>query len=271
MIISTIISLVCFIIVVLEFFIIYKFLKSCINVACTVTSSEKVEERVDGYLVSEYWNTTVSYNINGNEKTDNLKTSTFCPKGQTIYCYYAPKKDNLFRKRDFKKQIHSSTYVVISIGTLFMVLNLIFNLVSIDNILKINISIALLTFLIVSFLGMGIGWVLYSVFAIKNTQKNRVVVTKAVISDITRSTAKNKENKTYTYYPIYTYNFQGEKHEVKSRIGRKTSPKKGSNVKILVDKKKGGPVEYKDIGKSMLLGITFIVLGITTLLVLILM
>lgn len=268
MVISTIIASVCLIIVVFEFFIIYKFLKSCINIACKVTSSEKAEERVDGYLVKEYWNTTVSYQIEGKEKTATLKTSFFCPKGQTLYCYYSPKKDFLFRKKDFKKQINSSSYVVISIGILFMVLNLIFNLAGIDEIVEINISIALSVILIVSFLGIGIGWVLYSSFAIKNTRKNNVIVTKAVVKDVIRKTSKNKDIHSYTYYTIYSYEFHGENHEVKSKIGRNIPPKKGSHVKILVNKKKGGPVEYNDIGKSMILGISFIMLGILILLIL---
>lgn len=259
MIISTIITVVCFIAVVWELFSMYKLFKSCSTVRCSVVSSKKIQERRDGFLTDEYWKTNVTFTHKDIEKSTTLKTSTYCQKGQILGCYYYPKKDIIFRKRDLKKQIKSSSVIITTTGALFLFLNLIFRLSTISRMFVKNIVSILSVLLIIVFLILGVGYVLYSINALKNTSVKNVTKTKAKIVDVVRVSKRHKENETFSYYPIYSYTFNNENHETKSKLKFSEPPKKGSTVTILVDNKKAGPVEYNDVLNSLIMGICFII------------
>jgi len=260
MIISTIIVTICFILVVFEVYSIYKLFKSCCTVKCTVIFSKKVTERHDGFLTDEYWNTDIIFNYNSQERHSTLKTSTYCQKGQILACYYNPKNDIIFRKRDIKKYIKNSSIAITSIGILFMVLDCIFSLTlaGISKLVLNNLTSIFSVLFIIFFLAFGIGYVVYALNAIKNTSKNRVTVIEAEITDIVRKSKKHHEKEQFTYYPIYSYNFKGEFHETRSKLKRFLPPKKGSKVLIAIDNRKAGPVEYNDVLNSLVMGICFI-------------
>ena len=259
MIISTIINVVCFITVVWELFSMYKIFKSCATVKCSVVSSKKIQERHDGFLTDEYWKTNVTFTYKDIEKRATLKTSTYCQKGQILGCYYYPEKDIIFRKRDLKKQIKSSSVIITTIGALFLFLNIIFRLSTISRMFVKNIISILSVLLIIAFLSLGIGYVLYSINALKKTSMKNVMEIKAKIIDVVRVSKRHKENQQFFYYPIYSYKFNCENHETKSKLKHSEPPKKGSTVTILVDRKKAGPVEYNDIVNSLIMGICFII------------
>lgn len=259
MIISTIITVVCFIAVVWEIFSMYKLFKSCSIVKCSVVSSKKIKERHDGFLTDEYWKTNVTFTHENIEKSAILKTSTYCQQGQILGCYYYPQKDIIFRKRDLKKQINSSSVIIATTGALFLFLNLVFRLSTISRMFMKNIVSILSVLLIIAFLSMGIGYILYSVTAFKNTSEKKVTKTKAKIVDVVRISKRHKENQTFSYYPIYSYTFNNENHETRSKLKRSEPPKTGSTVTILVDNKKAGPVEYNDVVNSLIMGICFII------------
>ena len=259
MITSTIITLVCFIAVVWELFSMYKLFKSCSTVKCSVVSSKKIQERRDGFLTDEYWKTNVTFTHKNTEKSAILKTSTYCQQGQILGCYYYPKDDVIFRKRDLKKKIKSSSVIITTTGALFLLLNFIFTLSTISRIFIKNIVSILSVLLIIAFLGLGAGYIIYSVTAFKNTSDKKVTKTKAKIVDVVRVSKRHKENEKFSYYPIYSYMFNNENHETRSKLKYSEPPKIGSIVTILVDNKKAGPVEYNDVMNSLIMGICFII------------
>ena len=259
MITSTIITVVCFITVVWELFSMYKLFKSCSTVKCSVVSSKKIQERRDGFLIDEYWKTHVIFTHENTEKCATLKTSTYCQQGQILGCYYYPKKDIIFRKRDLKKQIKSSSVIITTIGALFLFLNLIFRLSTISRMFVKNIAGILSVLLIIAFFSLGIGYIIYSINAIKKTSEKKVTKINAQIVDIVRVSKRHKENERFSYYPIYSYKFNNECHETRSKLKHSEPPDRGSKVTILVDKKKAGPVEYNDVANSLIMGICFII------------
>lgn len=259
MITSTVIVTICFIAVVFEIYSMYKLFKSCCKVKCSVVSSKKATERRDGFLTDEYWKTEVTFTHQNTDKRATLKTSTYCQKGQILGCYYNPKEDIIFRKRDLKKQIKNSSIIITVVGILFMVLNFLFSLSLISRIVIRNITSILSILLISFFIIVGIGYIIYSINARKNTSKKKVTTTEAKIVDIVRKSKKHNGNVQFTYYPIYSYTFDGEPHETKSKLKHTMPPKKGSIVTILVDNKKAGPVEYNDVLNSLIMGICFII------------
>lgn len=271
MIISTVISVICFIAVVFESFVILKFRKSCVSVSCKVIESNKEQLRENGCIVSEYWNTGVEFEYKGSKRSAVIITSTFCPTGQILKCFYHAGENLIFRHRDFRKQLSSSSLIVLSVGILFIVLNLLFHAVSVSELILKNIA-AILSFIIAaSLVIIGISKIVYSVSAIKQTKKNCVEEVKATVSDVIRKTTRYNEISSYTYYPIYKYNFRSAEHEVESKVARKTPPKIGSKIKILVNIKKGGPIEYEDVGQSMAMGISLLTVAFTILGVMIFM
>lgn len=261
MIILTVLTVCCFIAVGVEMFKIYRFFAASLTVDCRVTSSEKKELREDGYLVKSFWLTSVSFEYNGTVKESSLETSTFCHNGQSIKCCYNPDVEQLFRKRDFKKYIRSTSPVFFSIGIMLLVLNFILTSFNIDNISKINIAKFFTGILTFSFTLLGTGSIVTALIAIRNSSKKQVEHIKCCICDIVRKTSRHKENKSYTYYPIYKYTYKGEEHVVQSKIGNRTPPKKNSIVIVPVSRKKGGPVEYKDTAKTFIMGIVFLILN----------
>lgn len=265
MIISTLIAVACFIIVVFEFLSMYNTFRKCIKIKCCVESSEKAREREDGFLIDEYWKTEVSFEYDNQTRNVVLKTSTYCQKGQIIECYYYPKKDLVFRKRDLRKQFKSSALVVTPVGILFLFLNFLFQMTNLSYLVIKNIATIISVIITAIYSIIGIWYVVYSVSAIKNTSKKRVTKTNAKVVDIIRKTRKHKEHVQFTYYPVYSYVFKGEAHETQSKLKHSVPPKKGSTVTILVNNKKGGPAEYNDVANSMIMGLCFI--GIAVILV----
>lgn len=261
MIISTFIAVVCFIVVVFEFLSMYNTFKKCVKIKCRVASSEKTRERENGFLTDEYWKTEVNFEYGGKTRKVVLKTSTYCQKGQIIECYYYPFKDLVFRKRDLKNLIRSSSLVVTSVGILFLFLNFLFRIANVSSLVIKNIASILSVIITVLYSVIGIWYIAYSANAIKNTSKKRVTQTSAKIVDVIRKSKRHKENEQFAYYPIYRYTFKGESHETQSKLKRTVPPKKGSTVSILIDNKKGGPVEYNDVANSMVMGICFIIIA----------
>ena len=84
MIISTLILTVCILVVLFELLSMLMIFRSCRNIRCTAVSSEKICEREDGYLIREYWNTGVTFELDGTTRSASLETSTFCQKGQVL-------------------------------------------------------------------------------------------------------------------------------------------------------------------------------------------
>ena len=257
MIISTLIALVCFIVVIAELLSMYQTFKSCCKVKCSVISSRKIQERKDGFLTDEYFKTKVDFTYRNLQKSTSLKTSTYCQKGQILACYYYPNKDIIFRKRDLKNQFKKSSLVVTTTGILFMFLNILFRLTVLSRLFKHLVGV-LSVLLIAAFLGFGVGFISYSVYALKRTSKANVTKIEAQIVDVIRKSKKHNENEQFTYYPIYRYTFKGIEHETKSKLKHNKSPVIGSCAAILVDNKKAGPVEYNDVKNSMILGFCFI-------------
>ncbi len=261
MIISTIIALICFVAVVFECLFMYNTFRKCKKVNCKVISSEKKQKRENGYLVEEYWNTDVTFRYKSEEKLFTLKTSTYCVKGQSLNCYYFPEKDIVFRKRDMKKKLTSSSLVVTSVGILFLLLNFLFQMTGVSRLIIKNIVEILAAVISAVYLLMGTWHVGYSLNAIRKTSKSRIIITEAKIVDVIMKSRRYNENIRNTYYPVYHYYFNGESHETQSKLKRKEPPKIGSTASIFVDRKKGGPVEYNDVANSLIMGILFILIS----------
>ena len=265
MIVSTIIMTICFVVITFELFSALVVFRSCRKVRCRTVSSVKVCEREDGYLIKEFWNTEVAFELDGVDHTAELEPSTFCQKGQTIGAYYYPKKDLVFRKRDVKRVLRSYSIPAFSVGMLFLLLNLLFRLTALGSIIIAHVFEAIGIILIVPFLLLGLSYTVSAVTAFRHTRGGRVTSVKAKIADVIRKSKRHRETVRYQYFPVYRYTLGGFEHNITSRIAREAPPKKDSTEKILVDKKKGGLVEYKDIGSSFILGLCF--LGIAAMLV----
>lgn len=262
MIISLIIVIICFVLLAIEALYIYIYFKKSITVSCTVISSEKIEEREDGYLINTYWMTTIEFNFENIRKQTKIKTSTCCIPGQKMKCLYLPETNTVFRKRDFKKHLLNLSPVIFSIGNLFLIIEIIISGFNLNIISKVNILKSISIILICVFAIIGAGQIIASIVCIKRSGKHNIELVDCEIADIIRKTTKHKENFNHTYYPVFKYTFHGYEHIVESKLGRSIPPKVGDTVTIPVDKKKGGPVEYKDLGKSIVQGIMFIILSL---------
>ena len=61
MIISTVLTVVCFVVIIFELLSILSVLRSCRKVSCRVEASKKICEREDGFLIREYYKTNISF------------------------------------------------------------------------------------------------------------------------------------------------------------------------------------------------------------------
>ncbi len=265
MIISTIIMVASFLLVFFEIVSVLTVFHSCRNVSCSVSSSQKISAREDGYLIREYWETEIDFELDGNYRSAVIETSTFCQKGQVLNCYYYPRRDLVFRKRDIRSVLRAHSITAFSVGVLFLLLNLFFRLTQLGGIIIAHTAEAIAVVLALAFASFGVGFIVYSVNAFRHLRGSRVTKVRAEIADIVRKAKRHNETVRYTYYPIYKYDLGGFEHTVQSKLGREEPPKKGKFETLLADKKKGGLVEYKDVGASLALGICF--LAITALLI----
>ncbi len=257
MIISTIIQAVCFITIILELLDIYKFLNGCRKVRCTVVSSKKIVKRKDGFLIDEYFRTRVSFQNNKETAKAVLRTSTFCPNGQQFDCYYHTEKHIIFRRRDLRKNIKSSTLILLSVSILFVVLNSVFSLAVIGRLILDNIINIFAWGLTAVFFIVGTSLIVYAVYAIRSYKDKDVAKITAVVEDVIMKTSRDNENRQYFYYPIYSYKYNGIQHTVRSKTKYSAPPKKGSNKTVFLNKRKGSLVEFSEAGKSLAEGICF--------------
>lgn len=258
MIVSTVIISACFLLVAYEIITAFLFMDHCKNVLCVVISSKKVCKREDGFLIREYWNTDVTFDYNNEPRTTTLETSSFCQEGQVLGCYYHPGKNIVFRKRDIRRNLGTRSVTALWVGLVFLFITIGFRITSLGSIIKKNASDAALITLAVAFFIFGAGFLLYSLYAFRHTRKKRVTEVTAVISDVMRKSRQHSETRSYKYYPIYRYKMGGFEHIVQSKAGLSEPPKSGSRIVILVDKKKGGPVEFNDIGQCFVLGLSLL-------------
>lgn len=261
MIISTVIMAASFMLIVYELLSALMVFRLCRNVRCTVLSSEKVSVREDGFLLNEHWKTEIGFELAGAQRTAMLETSTFCQKGQVMNCYYYPRKDLVFRKRDIRRVFRAHSIPAFSVGVLFLALDIIFGMTSLGGIIMHHLIEALAVILVATFAVFGIWFIVYFVNALRHTNKSKAVSVKADIIDVVRKTKRHRENERYFYYPIYRYKLDGFEHTVRSKIMRETPPKKGQKETVLADKRRGGLIEYQDIYSSLALGICFIAIS----------
>ena len=261
MIASAVITVICFIVIIIDLISMANVLRSCKNVRCSVVSSKKISERESSYLIREYYQTEISFKLENTERTAVIETSTFCQQGQVLNCYYYPKKNLVFRKRDIRGVFSSYTVPALSIGLLFLVLNTVFHVTSLGGIILEHTTEAFGIVLGTVFSSFGVGFIVYSINAFRHTRHSRVMQVSAEIIDIVRKTKKHGENIQHSYFPVYYYKLNATEHTVLSKFARQSPPKKHSKETILIDTKKGGPVEYKDIGSSFVLGILFIIIA----------
>lgn len=262
MIISAVIPAVCFVVIAFELSSVIIVFKKCRAVRCTVASSKKVSVRDEDFLIREYYKTEVSFTLDGDKRTAYLETSTFCQKGQVLGCYYYPKKDLVFRKRDIKNVLRSRSIPAFSVGVVFLLLNALFRMTSLGGIIVKYFMEALAILLIIPFTAFGIGFIIYSINAAAHTRKERVTNVEAKVVDIVRKTKRHRENRRYLYYPIYRYTLDGIEHTVTSKLGLEEPPAKGDAAMLLADKKKGGLVEFKDMECSFPLGVCFLLIAL---------
>ena len=261
MIVSAVISVICILAVIYELAVIYLFLSRCKVVKCRVTSSDKVQKRRQGYLAEEYYKTLTQFSYGGELRRAYLKTSAFCQTGQIISCYFHPEKNIIFRKRDLKHNLRSHSLAVLSVALLFLVLNLVFGLTVLGDFLVKHIVVIITIMLTLSFTSLGISLLIYGINSARLSSKKRVMKTTAHISDIIRKRTSGRGRAEYLYYPIYTYSFSGEKHKVTAKRALSTPPKKGSRTTILVDRKKGSLIEYRDTVTSIIQGVCFMIIS----------
>lgn len=262
MIISLIIVITCFITLAVEAFYIYLHFKNSDSVLCTVISSKKKEIRDNGYLIKEYWLTEVEFKLDNKIQEKHLHTSTCCVRGQKFKCFYNRENDIIFRKRDFKKYLSNLSPVILSIGCLFLIVEFIFAFINSDIAFKINFVKTFSSVLAAAFAILGVGSIINWTIQKRQISKHSIEYLECEIFDIIRKTSYHKENKRHTYYPIYKYVYNGSEHIVKSKIGRDIAPKKGDIITVPVSSKKGGPVEYKDLGRSFILGVMFLTMSL---------
>ena len=261
MIIATIISVICILAVVYELTVIYAFLIRCRVVKCRVTSSEKVQKRRQGYLAEEYYKTLTEFTVGEEKHKAYLKTSVFCQTGQIISCYYHPEKNIIFRRRDLRYNLKSHSLAVLSVALLFLVLNSVFGLTVLGNLLIKYIVIIISVILTLSFISLGTGLLIFGIHSARLSSKERVMKISANVSDIIRKRTSGRGRAEYLYYPIYTYSFSGEKHTVTSKRALTSPPKMGGKSTILIDKKKGALIEYRDSVTSVIQGICFLLIA----------
>ena len=262
MIISTVLTVVCFVVIIFELLSILSVLKSCRKVSCRVESSKKVCEREDGFLIKEYYKTEISFELDGTSRCAEIETSTFCQNGQVLSCYYYPKKNIVFRKRDIKNVLNTYSIQAFSIGITFLLLNLLFHVTSIGGLILEHTFEAAAVLMLITFTLFGCGFIIYSVNAFRHTRHSRVTEVKAEITDVVRRSKRHKENIRYIYYPIYRYKLNGTEHTVRSKTRYDLPPDKRKHVTLLVDTKKGSLVEYKDMDTSFMLGICFLIIAV---------
>lgn len=263
MVISLILAAVCFIIVAIDLVTMYKYFKKSSKVLCRVVSCEKCEIREDGFLTEEYWLTNTVFTYMNEEKSAQLKTDCFCSKGQVIKCRYFPQNGSVLRRCDLRMRLKEAPTILLNIGNLFIGLYIILSLFDLSRISKRNLAFASVIIIIALFAVLGIGQICSYIYAKRKTRKERVEYTKAEIYDVIRKTSSHKENKVHTYYPVYRYVYKGDIHTVQSKIGSAAPFEKGDTLTITVDRKKGGPVEYGEIWKSLALGISLLAMSAT--------
>lgn len=261
MIITIVLMIVSFVVVLFELGSVIAVFRTCKNIKCVVSSSKKVCAREDGYLVKEYWKTDVSFALDGEDRMASLETSTFCQTGQVLGCYYYPKKNLVFRKRDIRRVLRSRSIPAFSAGLLFLVLELLFRLTGLGGIIIGHAFEAVGIVLVLVFAAFGMSFAGYSINAFRHTRESRVTSIDAEVIDVIRKTKRNRETERFFYYPVYKYTLGGFEHTVNSRLARELPPKKGSTESVLADTKKGGLVEYKDMRSSFVLGICFLIIA----------
>ena len=261
MIISTIISIICILAVIYELTVIYAFLIRCRVVKCKVTSSEKVQKRRQGYIAEEYYKTLTEFCVGEEKHKAYLKTSVFCQTGQVISCYYHPDKNIIFRRRDLRHNLKSHSLAVLSVALLFLVLNSVFGVTTLSSLITKYIVIIISVILALSFFSLGVFLLIYGINSVRLSSKKRVMKVTANVTDIIRKRTSGRGRAEYLYYPIYTYNFSGEKHTVTSRKALLSPPKMGGKKLVLLDKKKGALIEYRDTVTSIIQGVCFIVIA----------
>ena len=262
MVISTIIQAVCLIVIVIELLRLYRFFSGCKKVRCTVVSSKKVVKRRMECLTDEFYRTKVVFDINNENMNAILRTSTFCPIGQKIDCYYHKGKHIIFRKRDLRKNLNSSSLIMLSVSVLFVVLNSMFGITAIGHALVDNIIDILAWGLTIIFSLIGAFLITYSVYAFRAYRSKDVIKISAKVEDVIMKVSRDNENKHYTYYPIYSYTYKGFRHTVRSKIKHSSKPKKGSSVKVSLNTTKGNLVEFNDVGKSFAEGICLLIMSL---------
>ena len=262
MIISTVIQIICILLISWELFNIYRFFRGCKKVRCTVVSSKKIVRRRHDYLTDEFFRTKVSFDNNGVPGTAILRTSTFCPIGQRINCYYHREKHIIFRKRDLRKNLRSSSLIITSVSILFVVLNSLFSITAVSKAIFNNIVNILVWGLSVIFALIGAFLIVYAVYAFRSYRSKDVKTIKARIEDVIMKTTRDNNNVRHTYYPIYSYTFNGVKHTVISKMKYSSPPKKGTFADVRLNTAKGNLVEFNDVGKSFFEGLSlFLITG----------
>lgn len=258
--------LICFITIAIEVLHLYLKFKTKAIVDCTITKSEKTEHREDGCLVDEYWLTSVEFKYGGVTHQSELRTSSRCNPGQVVKCFYDEEDDTLLRRRDLRYSLSKVSPVILSVGILFLIVNLILSFLSRDLLTKLNIVKTVCTVLTVLFGLLGIFQIITAVLHKKNTSRNRIEYVECLICDIIRKEECHNENTRYTYYPVYKYSYRGSEHIVRSKLERDCAPKLGSKLTIPISRDKGGPVEYPDSNRSLILGTLFIFIAVLILL-----
>lgn len=261
MIISTVITVVSFIVIIIDIISVINVLRTCRNVRCSVVSSQKVTEREDGFLIKEYFDTSVMFTLDNMTHNVTIQTSTFCQKGQILNCFYYPKRQLVFRKRDIRMILSSYTIPAFSVGVVFLLLIFVFEVTSLGGIIIQYAVEALAVLVTIPLTVIALYFIIYSVGAFRHTRHSRVTEVRAEIIDVIRKTNRHRENVRYSYLPIYRYTLNGVTHTVQSRLARDSAPKRNSREKLLVDTKKGGPVEYKDIYTSFTVGVLFLIIA----------
>lgn len=262
MIVSSVITVICFIVIMFELVSNFFVLRKCKRVRCTVVSSEKICEREDDCIVDEYCATEVDFLNGDHHHTASLRTNMICQKGQILTCYYYPKKNVVFRKRDIRSILNAHSIQTFSVGFVFLMLNMIFQMTSLGKIIIYHAFEAFTVVLILPFVAIGIWLMVYDITASERTRESKVKSVNAEIVDVIRKSKRHRENIHFMYYPIYDYSLNGIRHTVQSKLAKDSKPVIGSKESILVDLQKGSVVEYKDVDHSFWLGAFFITLAL---------
>ncbi len=262
MISSSIITAICFMVVFYEVMSAFLVLRTCKRIRCTVVSSKKISRREDECIVDEFYLTEVDFVSEDQHRTASLHTNMICQKGQILSCYYYPRKNIVFRKRDLRSVLHAHSIHAFTVGLVFMLLNLLFQMTSLGTIIASHAIEAFTILLTLAFFVFGIWFIIYGINAQDQTRKSKITTIQAEVSDVIRKSRRHRENVHFMYYPIYNYSLNGTRHVVQSKVAREKKPNIGSKEEILVDLQKGSVVEYKDIESSFWLGTIFLILAI---------